>query len=44
VQWLQYKQVGKWSNYLNGERTYITLSLIAKALLAWQIFSATLAP
>jgi hypothetical protein len=44
VQWLQYKQVGKWANYLNGERTYIALSLIAKGLLAWQIFSATLAP
>ena len=24
-QWLQYKQVGKWSDYLIGERTYITL-------------------
>jgi len=27
VQWLQYKKVGKWSDYLRGERTYITLSL-----------------
>ncbi len=42
VQWLQYKQVGKWSDYLRGERTYITLSLIAKSLLAWQIFANTL--
>ena len=43
VQWLQYKRVGKWSNYLRGERTYITLSLVAKSALAWQIFGSTLA-
>jgi hypothetical protein len=42
-QWLQYKQVGRWKNYLIGERAYITLSLIAKSLLAWQIFASTLA-
>jgi len=42
-QWLQYKQVGRWKDYLFGERTYITLSLIAKSLLAWQIFASTLA-
>ncbi|MEI7540563.1 MAG: heliorhodopsin HeR [Actinomycetes bacterium] len=42
VQWLQYKKVGKWADYLRGERTYITLSLIAKSLLAWQIFANTL--
>jgi hypothetical protein len=41
-QWLQYKQLGKWKDYLTGERAYITLSLIAKSLLAWQIFAATL--
>jgi len=44
VQWLQYKRVGRWANYLNGERTYIVLSLVAKSLLAWQIFAGTLAP
>ena len=44
VQWLQYKKVGKWSNYLVGERTYITLSLVAKSALAWQIFANTLIP
>jgi hypothetical protein len=44
VQVLQYKRVGRWSNYLTGERTYITLSLVAKSLLAWQIFAGTLAP
>lgn len=42
-QWLQYKQVGRWSDYLVGERAYVTLSLVAKSLLAWQIFASTLA-
>ncbi|MDA0217544.1 MAG: heliorhodopsin HeR [Actinobacteria bacterium] len=44
VQWLQYKKIGKWSNYLRGEATYITLSLFAKSALAWQIFANTLIP
>jgi hypothetical protein len=44
VQFLQYKKVGKWSDYLRGEKTYITLSLVAKSALAWQIFSGTLIP
>ena len=39
---LQYKQVGKWRDYLFGEKTYIVLSLTAKALLAWQVFASTL--
>lgn len=43
VQWLQYKQIGKWKDYLVGERTYITLSFIAKSALAWQIFAGVLA-
>lgn len=42
VQFLQYKKVGAWANYMRGERTYITLSLVAKSALAWQIFSGTL--
>ena len=42
-QWLQYKQVGRWREYLVGERVYVTLSLVAKSLLAWQIFASTLA-
>ena len=42
-QWLQYKQVGRWRDYLVGERAYITLSLVAKSLLAWQVFAGTLA-
>jgi hypothetical protein len=42
VQYLQYKKVGKWSDYLRGEKTYITLSLVAKSALAWQIFISSL--
>jgi hypothetical protein len=41
---LQYKKVGRWKNYLFGERVYIVLSLTAKTALAWQIFAGTLAP
>jgi len=44
VQFLQYKKVGKWSDYLRGEATYITLSLVAKSALSWQIFANTLIP
>lgn len=44
IQYLQYKQVGKFANYRYGERWYIILSLVAKSLLAWQIFAGTLAP
>jgi len=43
-QYLQYKKVGKWSDYLYGERVYIILSLVAKSLLAWQVFGGTLRP
>lgn len=43
-QWLQYKQVGKWKSYLQGERSYITLSLVAKTALAWQVFSGAIIP
>ena len=41
---LQYKKVGKWKDYIYGERVYIILSLLAKTALAWQIFSGTLNP
>lgn len=44
VQYKQYQAKGKWSNYLRGERAYIYLSFIAKALLALQIFANTLIP
>lgn len=38
TQLLQYRARGRWSNYVFGERAYIYLSLIAKSLLAWQVF------
>jgi hypothetical protein len=41
---LQYKKIGPWRNYLYGERVYIILSLVAKSLLAWQVFAGTLRP
>jgi hypothetical protein len=41
--WLQYHKVGKWADYLFGEKAYILLSLTAKSLLAWWVFSAVLA-
>jgi hypothetical protein len=41
---LQYKKIGKWSDYIYGERAYIILSLVAKSLLAWQVFAGTLRP
>lgn len=41
---LQYKKVGKWRDYLYGERVYIILSLVAKSALAWQVFAGTLRP
>ena len=44
VQWLQYKKIGRWRNYLSGERNYILLSLLAKSALAWQVFGGTLVP
>ncbi len=40
---LQYRKVGRWADYLYGEKTYIVLSLTAKSLLAWQVFGGTLA-
>ncbi len=41
---LQYKQIGRWRDYLYGERVYIILSLVAKTVLAWQVFAGTLRP
>lgn len=41
--WLQYKRIGKWADYLYGERAYMILSLVAKSILAWQVFGGTLA-
>ncbi len=41
---LQYKKIGPWRDYLVGEKTYMVMSLVAKSLLAWQVFSGTLRP
>ena len=42
-QWLQYRGVGRWTDYAYGEKVYLVLSLVAKSLLAWQIFGGSLA-
>ena len=42
-QWLQYAGVGMWRDYVYGEKTYALLSLVAKSLLAWQVFGGFLA-
>jgi hypothetical protein len=39
---LQYREVWKWQDYLYGERAYIVLSLVAKSLLAWQVYFGAL--
>jgi hypothetical protein len=39
---LQYMQVGRWRDYWYGEVVYISLSFIAKSLLAWLIFANVL--
>lgn len=41
---LQYKKIGKWENYLYGERGYIILSLFAKSILAWLAFAGVMQP
>jgi hypothetical protein len=40
----QYAKIGRWRDYVYGERVYMILSLVAKSLLAWQVFSGTLRP
>ncbi|MBA3689019.1 MAG: heliorhodopsin HeR [Chloroflexi bacterium] len=40
----QFRQIGRWRDYLYGERAYMLLSLFAKTLLAWQVWSGTLRP
>lgn len=41
---LQYKGVGKWKDYLYGERVYIILSLAAKSILAWLVLFGAMQP
>ena len=39
---LQYLEVSVWNDYLFGEKTYVVLSLVAKSVLAWQVYFGTL--
>lgn len=41
---LQYKQIGKWKNYIYGEQVYIILSLVAKSILAWLVLFGAMQP
>ena len=41
---LQYLKVGKWKDYLYGERVYIILSLVAKSILAWLVLFGAMQP
>ncbi len=41
---LQYLKVGKWKDYLYGERVYIVLSLVAKSILAWLVLFGAMQP
>lgn len=41
---LQYKRIGKWADYIYGEKAYITLSLVAKSLLAWLVLFGAMQP
>jgi hypothetical protein len=40
--WLQYKKIGKWKEYVYGEKAYIVLSLVAKSALAWILVLGTM--
>ncbi|WP_187292631.1 heliorhodopsin HeR [Salinarchaeum sp. Harcht-Bsk1] len=39
---LQYRETWRWKEYLFGERMYVLLSLVAKSLLAWQVYFGTI--
>ena len=41
---LKYKRVGKWKDYVYGERVYIILSLVAKSALAWLVLFGAMQP
>ena len=41
---LKYLRVGKWKDYLYGERVYIILSLVAKSILAWLVLFGAMQP
>ena len=37
-QYLQYKKIGPWQDYIYGEKMYVWLSLFGKSALAWFVF------
>ena len=39
---VRYRPVGRFRDFLVGERAYIALSFVAKSALAWQVFAAIL--
>jgi hypothetical protein len=41
---LQRLKFGRWADYLHGERSYMILSLVAKTLLAWQVWTGVFMP
>ena len=41
--WLQYRRRGRWASPVHAERVYLWLSLIAKSVLAWQVYGGALA-
>lgn len=40
--WFQYKKTGPYQEYIFGERVYIWLSLIAKSVIAWIVFTGAI--
>lgn len=41
---LQRRKIGRWKDYLHGERSYMILSLVAKTLLAWLVWTGVFMP
>jgi len=41
--WLQYRGRGRWADPAFAERVYLILSLVAKSVLAWQVYAGALA-
>jgi hypothetical protein len=39
---LQYRETWRWADYRFGELVYVVLSLVAKSVLAWQVYVGTL--
>ena len=41
---LQRLKIGRWKDYLHGERSYMILSLVAKSILAYQVWTGVFMP